>query len=596
MIKEISPEAKYFLEPNGGMGHLADVIKQPYTWEEAEAEYERILGGKKKRPEDMRFDESRRYYRVRNLADPDYGRKLNIDVIECDPNFCHVLSNKGYPLVGYDWLSYNGVSYYDAIVMNPPFSNGDDHLLKAWDFLFKGEIVCLLNAETIRNPYTANRKRVVELIEKHGRVTEMGRCFSTAERPTDVDVVRVYLKKDPPDDSADLWATEVTKENAPECEDDKEPDFVAIRDNLENLVRWYEMANQHFIKGFEEIRRGCLYMRQYDLSSAYEDRQASKDYGAICGDAMSSSQGARADFLRKHRKDAWYTVFKQFQFDKWLDSKQQERMMRDVARDMHLPFTVENIKATLENVFLSRKKLFDESVANIFDELTSAFAGNTNHRGGGGPNYSGWKTNDSYKANERLVFPYGCEVSWSGFRTRYGDTSRLYADIDRILCVLDGKPFEKCFLIGQAIERAKAGELIHSQYFEIRCYKKGTVHLKWKRKDLLEAFNKTAANGKKWIGENTQAKYKPREKKSTWECERNGHEFLAGSCSRCGEPESGEWDHVSCPLCKTVAEHTGHIECPLHPVIKERIETSEEPSPAFLALPAPSEPQSELFA
>ena len=45
--------------------------------------------------------------------------------------------------------------------------------------------------------------------------------------------------------------------------------------------------------------------------------------------------------------------------------------MRDVERDSTIPFTAENIKNTLENVFMSRKKLFDESVANVFDELCS---------------------------------------------------------------------------------------------------------------------------------------------------------------------------------------------------------------------------------
>ncbi|MBX3339809.1 MAG: DUF4942 domain-containing protein, partial [Nitrospira sp.] len=34
----------------------------------------------------------------------------------------------------------------------------------------------------------------------------------------------------------------------------------------------------------------------------------------------------------------------------------------------------------------------------------------------------------------------------------------------------------------------------------IRYFKKGTVHLKWKREDLLATFNTTAAAGRQWIG------------------------------------------------------------------------------------------------
>jgi hypothetical protein len=42
---------------------------------------------------------------------------------------------------------------------------------------------------------------------------------------------------------------------------------------------------------------------------------------------------------------------------------------------------------------------------------------------------------------------------------------------------------------------------IESSYFDIRYFKKGTVHLKWKRYDLLEQFSTTAAAGRKWIGD-----------------------------------------------------------------------------------------------
>ena len=39
--------------------------------------------------------------------------------------------------------------------MNPPFSEGDKHLLKAINIMKNGgQIVCILNAETIKNPYS----------------------------------------------------------------------------------------------------------------------------------------------------------------------------------------------------------------------------------------------------------------------------------------------------------------------------------------------------------------------------------------------------------------------------------------------------------
>ena len=56
---------------------------------------------------------------------------------------------------------------YAAIVMNPPFSAGAAHLLKARDVMQDGgKIRCLLNAETLRNPCTNERKELAAKLEE----------------------------------------------------------------------------------------------------------------------------------------------------------------------------------------------------------------------------------------------------------------------------------------------------------------------------------------------------------------------------------------------------------------------------------------------
>lgn len=62
-----------------------------------------------------------------------------------------------------DFLSLDTCKVYDLIIMNPPFSNGDAHLLKAIQMQQRngGEIRCILNAETIRNPFS-NARRLLQ--------------------------------------------------------------------------------------------------------------------------------------------------------------------------------------------------------------------------------------------------------------------------------------------------------------------------------------------------------------------------------------------------------------------------------------------------
>ena len=151
-------EAKYFLEPSAGKGDIADVIRNPCTFEEFEEEHPEYADRNRTRGYDGYGWGNNRHSRV------------NIDVLESYPALIQVLRGKEYDVVGYDWLNYEGVSYYDAIVMNPPFSEGSKHLLKAWDFLHNGEIVCLLNEETIKNPHTEERKRLAQIIEQFGEV------------------------------------------------------------------------------------------------------------------------------------------------------------------------------------------------------------------------------------------------------------------------------------------------------------------------------------------------------------------------------------------------------------------------------------------
>src|SRR5579864_3360073 len=139
MLAKISTSARHFLEPSAGKGDIAEGIKERF-------------------------------------------RSARIDCIEQSPELMAILADKDFSIVGHDWLSYAGVCYYDAIVMNPPFSNGDDHLLRAWDFLHHGEIVCLLNEETLKNPCTESRKRLANVIQAHGEVETLGECFSDAQR------------------------------------------------------------------------------------------------------------------------------------------------------------------------------------------------------------------------------------------------------------------------------------------------------------------------------------------------------------------------------------------------------------------------------
>jgi len=453
MLAMISEEARYFLEPSAGKGDLADVIRT-----------------------------CRRFGQV------------EIDCIEQDPDLAALLSKKGFPVVGFEWLAYAGVSYYDAILMNPPFSEGAAHLLKAWEFLHGGEIVCLLNAETIRNPCTAQRRQLVDLVAENGRVVYIGAAFKDAVRRTDVEVAIVYLKKEIADDSNDLWARNTDEKELREG-DAGEDNLLALKDQLGNMQHYYDTANGHMLEAIRHVRLAAKFMEANGISA---DGPA---YREVLSLAPRNLNHARAEFARRHRRDAWASVFEKMNFRRWLDTVQTEAFLRDVERSAHAPFTKENIHGTLENVYSQRRELFEKSVANVFDELTKYDKGNTHHT-------EGWVSNASHKVNKKLVFPWGCK--WEklfGFSRCWGTrSSQVYDDLDRVLCVLAGKDFAACCTVGKALEEAfrdRSARWCESDHFEIKFFQKGTVHLRFKDDKLWSAFNQAASRGKRWLGKSS---------------------------------------------------------------------------------------------
>ena len=152
-------EIKTVLEPSGGKGDLLEAISKKFS------------------------------YNRWNNKTPD------IDTIEIDPNLQHILKGKGYRLVHDDFLTYNSFKRYDCIIANFPFSNGDKHLLKAIDMQSNGgEIVALINADTLRNPYTNTRKDLIRKLEEYNADVEfIEDAFIDSERSTNVTVALVYI-------------------------------------------------------------------------------------------------------------------------------------------------------------------------------------------------------------------------------------------------------------------------------------------------------------------------------------------------------------------------------------------------------------------
>lgn len=104
-----------------------------------------------------------------DIADAIRAQGVVPDVVEIASSLRKILEAKGYNIVGYDFMEYNGGSY-DRIVMNPPFENAQeiDHVLHAYQLLAPGGRIVSVMSE---GPFFRSDKKSAafqDFVENYG--------------------------------------------------------------------------------------------------------------------------------------------------------------------------------------------------------------------------------------------------------------------------------------------------------------------------------------------------------------------------------------------------------------------------------------------
>lgn len=237
-------------------------------------------------------------------------QNLDIDCIEINKDLRNCLKGAGYRVVGDDFLTYTTMKQYDLIVMNPPFSNGDAHLMKALKMQQRhgGAVIALVNAETIRNPYTNLRKELVQLIENAGGTAEyIEHAFLEAERQTEVEVALVRVKFPEPERISSIM-DKLQKEKAVKEHDPVEQQFLADNDFIKAIVDQYKMEIEAGCRLIEEYKA----MQPYILSSFPQKEDASMyNYNCILNLKIENEKASINGFVKKSAgKILENTVFK----------------------------------------------------------------------------------------------------------------------------------------------------------------------------------------------------------------------------------------------------------------------------------------------
>ena len=375
------------------------------------------------------------------------------------------------------------VSHINLIVMNPPFSADEKHILHAWEIAPGGcEIIALCNSETLDNRYSRNRAILRELIELHGSSESLYDCFTEAERETGVHVSVVRLFKPATGEMEFDGYFEMQEE------EERQENGIMTFNSIQEVVSRYVGA----VKMFDDVINASDAIN--NLINPISDGLGIR-FGAVS--SSNSSSNITRDFFKKAlQKSAWRSVFHKFNMNKYVTQKLMGDINKFVEQQTAVPFTVKNIYKMIDLVIGTHAERMDSVLVEAFDKICS-FSSENSTAG------EKWKTNSNYKVNQKFIVPYMCsnDSRWPDQYVKL-NYSRYHEldDIMKALCYLKGIDYNTTTDINRFVSgmNLEWGQWYNWGFFEIRGYKKGTMHFKFQSIKLWEDFNRKVGEIKGW--------------------------------------------------------------------------------------------------
>ena len=513
------------LEPSAGKGNLVDGIAAAYkaeSWRSRDAQlsvdcieidpYLRSIvqykyGGQRladmykriRELEDNReYDYTLHQYVCRNPSDAAEHRELTEEKDKRRAVECRIVHD--------NFLTFNSRKRYGLIVMNPPFADGDAHLLHAIGLQSRhgGLIRCVLNAETLLNPYTNRRKVLLAKLQELGAdVSYLDGAFSDGERKTDVRVAIIKIDIPAPETGESeiyerLKAAAEVEEMTPDDVTD-----LAVADFLSQIVTQF---NVEVDSGLALIREYQA-MQPYILQSLSKEDKYNKPILALRVDGDSEYTALNVNrYLRLTRRKYWKALFTNKEFTGQLTSNLREKYQGMVDKMQNYDFTLFNIKQIMVEMNAEMQQGVQETIVALFERMTQQHSWypecqkNIHY-------YNGWKTNKAHKINSKVILPVNgmfSSYSWEKDTFSVGNAYNIISDIEKVFEYLDGNMSANVDLHGvlQAAHDQGQTKNIQCKFFSVTLYKKGTMHIKFHNQALVDRFNIYCSQKKNWLPPN----------------------------------------------------------------------------------------------
>lgn len=430
---------------------------------------------------------------------------FDIDCIEIDKNLQYILKGKNYRVVHNDFLTYNTMKEYDLIIMNPIFSNGYKHLLKALEMQQRngGAVVCILNAETLKNPCTNDRQDLKrKLTEYNAKIEFIQDAFLDAERKTAVEIALVKVQLPEVQRESFILAGLRKTQEKREFQEEENTQLIDS-DFFKAIVNQYQLEVEAGIRLIKEYYA----MQPFILSQFGKDEKTGETIqkgGCIISMKVSKDGLSVNEYIKAVRSKYWTALFENKKFIGQLTNNLQRDFYNKVEELSNYDFSLYNIYQLKIDMQKKVVKGIEDTIIELFDELSHKYSywdetsKNIHY-------YNGWKTNQAWIINKKVIIPlngyYDLTYSWGGFKPSRHDVVSKLQDIEKCFNYLDGGLTEAVDLEESLKFAEEYGETkdIQLKYFTVTFYKKGTCHITFNNEELLKKFNIFGSQHKGWL-------------------------------------------------------------------------------------------------
>lgn len=420
---------------------------------------------------------------------------------EIDSRFHQVLRDKGHTVVAGDVFDAPPTQFFDIVVMNPPFGQGVKHLLRVFDAIARGaRIRCLLNKRSLEQLpdgsfRNKNQARLAQIIaENDGTVTDLGsECFTEADRQAEVEVVLVDLQEQGREVGFDLNFNPDRAETDVIKIGDFESSELAPADAFAGFESMFQAAVSTFQELLEVRARLNHYIGYLKVESYGKDpvKEALSGHFSSDGKRRSVAEQRYDRFNELLLVEAWEALFQRTKMGRYVTTKVREELEKQIAGMSTMAFTANNMMALFQELAGNQEQIMIDSVLEAFDLITG-FNYHNHHDG-----CDGYKTNSDYKVQEKFILDYMGDDLTGGASQGIGWRAGGKTDnIERALCLMQGLLFEDLDekRISQVFNYDRHNSRwVRTTFFDVRLFKKGTMHFRWLDDDLRLRFNMLAA-------------------------------------------------------------------------------------------------------